>query len=309
MLSRVSLLLAGLVLAGCSSTQVTPTKVSSFYDYNFQTPNGQPISLVDLPIEILNADVVLVGEWHKHSGVHRFQSDLLKSLKIKNDQIALSMEQFTRDKQGIIDAYLQGEIGEHTLIKQGNAWPNYESDYRGLVEFAKTNSMPIIAANAPKKYVRCIGRQGLEYLDTLSSDSRSHLASDINISETPYKKKFMASMHHGSSDQTEKQYAAQVTWDETMAESIVKFKAKNPEYQVMHVAGKFHVEQGLGIASSIKQRAPELKVVVISPADKNPKNTDYFLEVLSPPEMFVKTENMMKAYSHLGKRNDDLTCL
>ena len=46
----------------------------------------------------------------------------------------LSMEQFARDKQAVLKQYLAGEIGEQTLMDQGEAWPNYASDYRPLVE-------------------------------------------------------------------------------------------------------------------------------------------------------------------------------
>ena len=35
-------------------------------------------------------------------------------------------------------------------------------------------------------------------------------------------------MHHGKPEQTEKQFAAQVTWDETMAESIVNYLTATP---------------------------------------------------------------------------------
>ncbi len=104
---------------------------------------------------------------------------------------------------------------------------NYESDYRPLVEFAKQADIPVIAANAPKNIVRCIGRQGADYLNKLDSDERSFIADEVNTANSPYKEKFMASMHHGKPEQTEKQYAAQVTWDETMADSIVKYLAKH----------------------------------------------------------------------------------
>lgn len=85
--------------------------------------------------------------------------------------MVLSMEQFTRDAQPLMDDYLTGKIGEQYLIQKANAWPNYESDYRPLVEFAKSQQLPVIAANAPKPIVRCIGRVGIDYLDRLSPNS------------------------------------------------------------------------------------------------------------------------------------------
>ncbi|HDU8586427.1 TPA: ChaN family lipoprotein [Vibrio alginolyticus] len=311
--STLSLLFAGL-LTGCSSythtnSHATSAEVTSFYDYQLYTPSGEHIALSKLPIELQQADVILIGEWHTHAGVHRFQTDMLKQLTSYDRSLALSMEQFTRDKQPVVDAYLRGEIGEQYLMKQANAWPNYESDYRPLVEFAKQKNLPVIAANAPKSIVRCIGRQGLDYINKLDDDQRMFIAQAINTGSSPYKEKFMASMHHGKPEQTEKQFAAQVTWDETMAESIVSYLDDTPGAQVVHVAGKFHTEQGLGTAASILSRNPSLKVVVISPTDNVlSDNTDYQLEVLAPPVRYVQEAHRMAAYQHLTKRNNDLQC-
>ncbi|MCG9579248.1 ChaN family lipoprotein [Vibrio tubiashii] len=299
-------------LAACSSSPHSPKQqtISSFYDYQLYTPEKQVVSIDSLPEPLKTADVILVGEWHTHAGIHRFQVDLLKQLVNHSKDVALSMEQFSRDKQSVVDSYLASEIGEQVLIKQGAAWPNYESDYRPLVEFAKENQLDVIAANAPKPIVRCIGRQGVGYLDKLTSSERQQLAATIDTSNSAYKEKFMASMHHGKPEQTERQFAAQVTWDETMAESIVNYLASNPSKQVIHIAGKFHSEQGFGTQASIIKRNPNLNVVVITPTDSpvELEGQDYPLEVLAPPVRYIKMENRMAAYKHLSKRNDDLAC-
>ncbi|BDP29828.1 hypothetical protein VV208B2_09080 [Vibrio vulnificus] len=295
------------MLSGCANQALTSAPLS-FYDYQLYSPEGTALSLQQLPPTVRDADVILIGEWHTHAGVHRFQTDLFKTLSTQH-RVALSMEQFTRDKQTIVNQYLAGEIGEQVLIQQGNAWPNYESDYRPLIELAKSKQMDVIAANAPKSTVRCIGRQGLAYLDKLTQEERGYLASEINTGESEYKSKFMASMHHGKPEQTEKQFAAQVTWDETMAESIVNYRQQHPNTQVIHVAGKFHIEQGLGTAQSILRRDPSLKVVVISPVSTiDEQGSDYQLLVLEPPVRYVQKSNQMKAFQDLKKRNDDLTC-
>ena len=292
-----------------SQKVVQPETVSTYYDYQFASPQGEALSLNALPQELLDADVILIGEWHTHSAIHRFQTDFLKARQNADSNIALSMEQFTREHQDTLNQYLNGEIGEQVLISKAAAWPNYESDYRALVEFAKANDLDVIAANAPKPSVQCIGRKGLPYLDQLSSKQRDWVADEVNTGDSPYKDKFMASTHHGTPEQTEKQFAAQVTWDETMAESIVDYLATNPSKQVIHVAGKFHTEGGLGTAASISRRNPDLKVAIITPVEAlSSDSSDYQLKVLSPPVRFVQKENRMKAYKHLSKRSSDLQC-
>ena len=256
------------VLHSASVSAVQNQQVDTFYDYQLATPTGQILSISALTEHITDADVILIGEWHTHSAIHRFQTDLLKQLNTQKANITLSMEQFSRDSQPVLNQYLAGEIGEQTLMSKAAAWPNYESDYRPLVELAKANRLDIIASNAPKPVVQCIGRQGLGYLDSLDDQERAFLAKDIDTSDSPYKDKFMASLHHGSPEQTEKQYAAQIAWDETMAESIVNYLASNPDKSIVHIAGKFHTEGGLGTAASILKRSPDLKVVVITPVSE-----------------------------------------
>jgi len=321
--SLMSVLLAS-ALAGCAASpsldninkSSVSQEVTTYFNYNLQSPSGLDIGLKGFVADIQDADVVLVGEWHTHTGIHRFQTELLQSMIAANDNVTLSMEQFTRDKQAIVNAYLASEIGEGTLIKQGNAWPNYTSDYRPLVELAKTNKIDIIAANAPKNIIRCIAKEGIGYVDKLPTDERLWLAENINTQASPYKTHFMASMHHGDESQNENKFASQVTWDETMADSIVNYLADNPNKQVMHIAGKFHTENGLGTAASILARAPELKVVIVTPVNVNSalvgnKETtnDYRLQVITPPKQFVKEANMMASFKDLSKRNDKLVCI
>ncbi|CAH7235472.1 Cofac_haem_bdg domain-containing protein [Vibrio chagasii] len=316
-MQRIILIGLATLLTACASqpskdtsqTVAQAESVSTFYDYQFASPQGKALDLNALPKQLIDADVILIGEWHTHSAIHRFQTDFLKARRNSTSNITLSMEQFTREHQTTLDQYLNGEIGEQILMSQAAAWPNYESDYRALVEFAKANDVDVLAANAPKPFVQCIGRKGLPYLDQLSTEQRLWIAAEVDTGDSPYKEKFMASMHHGTPEQTEKQFAAQITWDETMAESIVNYLASNPGKQVIHVAGKFHTEGGLGTAASILRRNPDLKIAIISPVKEiSSDSSDYQLEVLSPPARFVKKENQMKAYQHLSKRSASLEC-
>ncbi|NGN98767.1 ChaN family lipoprotein [Grimontia sp. S25] len=294
-----------LTLLGCASSlssQQLPTS-GTLYDYRIASPMGEPYSVNKLASAVADADVVLIGEWHSHPGVHLFQAQFLASLTQQNPNTALSMEQFTRPEQAVLDAYLAGEFGENTLLSETNDWPNYEGSYRPLVEYAKANDLPVIAANAPKDIVRCIGREGKSYLDKLSAEERGWVAKTLSDEDSPYKEKFYAAMFHGDETKTENQYQAQIAWDDTMAESIVDFLAENPSYQVMHIAGAFHVEGGLGIAARILARNPDLSIAVISPqtddAKRHSENGDYRLIVNSLPPQWISKEEMNQAISSM----------
>lgn len=84
-----------------------------------------------------------------------------------------------------------------------------------------------------------------------------------------------------------------------MAESIVRYLAANPERKVLHIAGMFHTQQGLGTAASILRRNPNLKVVIITPVGEiSPQSDDYQLQVLTPPVRYVQKRIKPKRLMH-----------
>ncbi|MGF1690300.1 ChaN family lipoprotein [Photobacterium kagoshimensis] len=314
------------LLVGCSAqsisspntSKVTPTAAASdniastFYDYTIRSPQGEVLSVSALAAQFQDADIILVGEWHGHPAAHLLQAQLLAALYRQNSQLALSMEQFTRDKQGIINDYLANKIGEASLTKDANTWPNYISDYRPLIEFAKTNHLDVIAANAPKPIVRCIGKYGEAYLNRLPTNERTWVADSLTLTEDAYQDKFISSMHHGDEAQTKRQFAAQTAWDDTMAESMVDYLASHPNTQILHTAGRFHVEEGLGTASRILSRNPNLKVVMVTPVSSETVlkqgAPDYQVEMQPLPKQYMSKEKMIAAMTKIHSRNQSLQC-
>ncbi|KHE16146.1 iron-regulated protein [Aeromonas hydrophila] len=253
-----------LLLAACATTAPV-NDAGTLYHYQLKAPQGEVLTLEQALARVAGADIVLVGELHTHPAVHLLQARMLAGLAADGRPLVLSMEQFSRADQPVLDAYLAGRIGEAALIRDGNAWPNYQSDYRPLVEFAKAHHLPVIAANAPKPLVSCVGQEGPAWLDQLPASRRSQLARTLTLGDDPYRQKFMASLHHGDADSNARRFAAQTSWDDTMAESMVDYLRSHPGRRIMHIAGNFHVEGGLGLASRIASRNPDLKVALVVP--------------------------------------------
>ena len=227
-------------------------------------------------------DVVFVGEFHDHIANHLAELAILRALNQRVPTLALSMEQFERDRQSKVDDYVAGKIGEGTLTN-GLGWKNYEEAYRPLVEYVKDRRLPIIAANAPIDIVRCVARKGIVYLGELSAARRKLVAEEIHTADGPYKRKFVRfsgddAAHGGSGkpgenakQRIENNFAAQMTRDDTMAESIAMFLQANPGYHVLHVAGAFHVADKLGTVESLRMRSPQLKIALVMPVQTRPE--------------------------------------
>ena len=62
------------------------------------------------------------------------------------------------------------------VLQDARPWPNYDTDYRPMVEVAKQEGLPVICANAPRRYVSLAGRSGREALEQLPQEARQWLA-------------------------------------------------------------------------------------------------------------------------------------
>jgi uncharacterized iron-regulated protein len=265
-------------------------------------------------------DVVVIGEFHDHIANHLAQLALLRALHQRVPKLALSMEQFERDQQSKLDDYLAGKIGEETLI-EGLGWKNYAEAYRPLVEYAKDNHLPIIAANAPRDIVRCVAREGTAYLSRLSATKRGLAAAELHAEDGAYKQKFLRfagdDAAHGGSDGKAKQrmennFAAQVTRDDTMAESIANFLQANPGYHVLHVTGAFHVAEKLGTIERLKLRAPQRRIALVMPVQASAdsvvlkpddaKEADFAILLRRAPEPYATDKERAAAEARQGDR-------
>ncbi|MBO1518912.1 ChaN family lipoprotein [Oceanisphaera pacifica] len=295
------ILLAGLLLAGCqapSSTTHTDFFAEHLFDYQLHSPTGEMMSLADGAAQLAKADVIMVGELHGHQGVHRFQADLLAQLLKQPEPIALAMEQFSRNNQAVVDKYLANELGEDLFIKDSQAWPSYRSDYRALITLAKEANIAVIAANAPRNIVRCISQEGPDYLTRLPASERGWVADKLTLDDDAYKARFMENRHHGQAP-TERQFAAQTTWDDTMADSIAQYLQQHPNSRVMLTVGRFHVAERLGTVQRLRQRNPALNVAVIYPVtatESQPETPVWTLQVAVLPATRLDGEPL-PAYS------------
>jgi uncharacterized iron-regulated protein len=337
------------VLAGCghmsnrSTAQLQPVPLTHFYDYQlFRSVDQQLITISQLIKELTSSDIIFIGEIHSHSASHYLQTQVLTMLYQNKPQLILSMEQFERDKQSVLDEYLDSKIGEQTLIAQSHAWPNYVSDYRPLIEFAKAHQIPVIAANAPEALVRCIAQKGPEVADALPAPQRAYLASDLTQSSAAYQAKFRqfmtsAGAWHGHGQSVQKRTPrgshahghgepngklsnscdAQLARDNTMAESIAKAIDAHPHHRVVAINGAFHSDGGLGTVDALKRLKPDLNIRVLSPYERADdaldltaaaKQGDYLYTLQAMPKRYVQKEYRDRAVRAMIAKRQDFQC-
>jgi uncharacterized iron-regulated protein len=179
------------------------------------------------------------------------------------------MEMFERDIQIVVNEYLKGLISEQHFLASSRPWPNYKTDYRPLVELAKEKHLDVIAANAPRRYVNMVSRNGRESLNGLSKQAKAWLAPLPYPDPSPeYAEKFRKLMATSGDPAAQNPHSpivfSQALWDATMADSVAEYLAENKGALVVHLNGGFHTENRLGTLEQLMNYRRKTRAIVVT---------------------------------------------
>ena len=156
--------------------------VTEGVDFRVYDRAGTPSSLAAIVAAMSGAEVLLVGEEHDDLPGHAVEVLLLEAAierygpaGARTRPVVLSLEMFERDVQYVVDEYLADQISEAHFLRSARPWDDYERRYRSMLEAAKHAGVPVVAANAPRRYVNMVSRAGPESLASLSALARSYL--------------------------------------------------------------------------------------------------------------------------------------
>jgi len=287
---KISIILSFLFLPLFTFCQEDFSRHYKVYD----TKNQKVISIDGIINNLENAGVLFFGEEHNDSTCHVLELTLLTKLVTKYPgKTALSMEMFETDCQNVMNEYLEGLVREKNFVTEARAWHNYK-DYRPLIEWAKSKQVPVIAANAPARYVNMVNSMGLTALEKLNKTGKAWLPPlPIDTATGAYYDKFVQTMGGHASMNGMQLYQAQNLWDATMGWSIAQFVKKHRDYKILQINGGFHSEEKLGAAAQLKKYLPKTKIVNIAcfsdeqfdnpDWSKFSKNNDYI--ILTDPKL------------------------
>jgi uncharacterized iron-regulated protein len=228
--------------------------------YALFTKSGQQTTYAKLLDAAAKSEVVLFGEYHDNSVVHWLELELAKDLAAKAP-LVLGAEMFEADNQSQLNDYLAGTINQKQLDSLARLWPNYKTDYKPLVDWAKEKSLPFIATNVPRKYASLVYKKGLEVLLELTEQEKTWMAPlpifyDANL---PGYANMLAEMGGHGGDNLPK---AQAIKDATMAYFINK---NLPAMGVfLHYNGTYHSDNFEGVGYYLKRALPMIKTLTIS---------------------------------------------
>lgn len=221
---------------------------------------------------VQEAHILFLGEYHDHTLGHVAQHLVLDQWRralwrkaAKSDrrfpELAVSLEMFERDVQGVVDGYVDGGITEEQFLRLSRPWDNYEQDYRPLVESAIAHHQPVLAANVPRRYASFVANNKTDDVYAMPDVELSYMAPRILAPRDNYFTRFEATMvGHVPPEMIWLYYESQCLKDDTMAMSVANFmNSETPERprRVAQFTGAFHTDYSLGLTQKVALLLPD----------------------------------------------------
>ena len=266
---RVAFLLTCLLLValvtGCKSAP-TPDRLPMF-----DGEDGDRLVWSDLVDRSLDVEVVVIGEEHDDANAHALQAALVADLLALDARSAVSLEMLERNEQEDVDAWLANDIDTSTFVERtgSSSWRGWNDFYQPVLDAAKSSGVPVIAANAPRSYVRQARIDGYDVLRALPEDERRLFDLPETLDQGPYWERFRDLMLEFRGDEVEiedirRTFSSQMVWDATMGASIASGLDRQDVDRVIHLVGRFHGDFEGGTIRELKRLRPGTRVLVIS---------------------------------------------
>ena len=274
MISKVSLFL--IVTAFSTLTIAAPL---------IQVSSGLDQTIDEVVDRVEPGTVVILGESHASAGANNLdqinQVEFIKALTEKYDNVHVGMEFINYTVQDSVDQYLRGELTDDEF-KAAVGWGGNPFD-----EYQKQLLLPLEvmgwthALNAPRTLTRAIAKKGLE---DLTAEELSLMPPQFSLGSDIYKKRFyeiMGVTHDDGNAVYKNMFAAQCTWDDTMAwKALEKFEA-NPQQVMVVIVGNFHARYGGGLEDRLRARGHN-KIMTIVQVDSNQLSDQEKLDLIVP---------------------------
>jgi uncharacterized iron-regulated protein len=222
-----------------------------------RTSSGEAASPQAIAAAAAGHKFVLVGESHDELSHHRRQAEVIEALTASGREVTIGMEMFTRDNQGSLGGWPLGEWSQEEFIEKSNWKTQWGFDYAlyaPIFSASRTHGLPLVALNLPRDWVRRVGRGGPGAL----TPEEARWAPDIDTSNESHLKLFTAMIggHPLEGERGRNMYAAQVSWDEGMAQTAHEWALANPNPKrvMVIIAGSGHTMHGLGINYRLKRK-------------------------------------------------------
>lgn len=234
---------------------------------------AQSYSVVEVAESINPGTIVILGETHATNGTQNLdqqnQVDFISALQAKYQNVHVGMEFINYTLQDQVDQYLDGDLTDDEFKSNigwgGSPFESYKEQILApLFRMGWTHAL-----NAPRSLTRAIARNGLS---ELTESERALMPPNFSLGSEIYRKRFyevMGDFHDNDAPEYVKNmFAAQCTWDDTMAWQATEKVKVNPLQIMVIIVGNFHARYGGGLADRLRARGHSEIVTIVQVASE-----------------------------------------
>lgn len=230
------------------------------------TRRGDLITPAQFADRLRDTRVLFIGEEHTNGEFHRVQLRAIEALHAAGRKVIIGLEMFPWGENVALQQWTRGELDEPSFLETSRwyeVWSHHWGHYRDIFFFARDQRLRLVGLNAPREVVRAVRASG--GFDGLDPAARSRLPPKIDLTSEEHRAVVRSyfepedTLHTQlSTEQQERLYLAQVTWDAAMGWQAGQALSTpvDPREIVVVLIGAGHVAYDLGAA---RQLAGEFK--------------------------------------------------
>jgi uncharacterized iron-regulated protein len=232
--------------------------------------------------DVRDKRVIYIGESHTAYADHLMQLEIIRRLVNDKQPLIIGMEMFQRPFQKYLDQYIQKRITEEEFLKKSEYFSRWAYDYnlyRDILQFARANTIPVIALNVRREITEKVSDKGM---DSLTAGERAELPPNMDLTNEQYREYLKQIYYqHEQSKKTcfDNFYFSQILWDETMAHSIAEALQKYPDARMVVLAGSGHLQYAWGIPARVQRLTGSTSALILNDSGQGVEQNlaDYIL--------------------------------
>ena len=243
--------------------------------------DGHELDQRQLFDELSHYDVLCLGEEHDAPRDHFAELAVVEALarraRVSGRALGVGFEMFQEPYGDALRSYARGRLSEAALRKRTHydeRWGFPYAYYRPVLAYGRALGLSLRALNASRELTHAVAVNGLS---GLTPRLRRQLP-DLDLDNSAHRAQFdrlMANHPAQAGMDPEKFYAAQVVWDETMAENAAGWvAARAPQRQLVVLAGSAHCRRE-AIPARVERRVTT-RVVSVKLSPQSPEESDGF---------------------------------
>lgn len=255
-------------------------KVGSLYDGE----KLQETSLDEVIKDIQPGSIIVLSEYHatvdpntkqlKYNEHQKKQLLFLNRLMALHPKVKINvgMEFVYHTFNQQLSDYLADKLTDEEFQKQASWGGNHFPSYKPLIKFPKASGGVTLGINLPRSISGKILKKGVQ---SLSPDEQKLMPPNFQLGRQEYRDRIIEyTGGHFPPDQFENFFAAQSSWDDTMAYQTIQYMQNRPDELFVIIVGDFHNIYGGGLPDRLKARGANLLVTISQESAGNMSDSD-----------------------------------